>query len=136
MVYKRVKTGIRCMVPLLEPAERILALYQGASSYIEGAPLLPIPTNQECNRALKVIALKAGIHKRVTFHLARHTFATTITLSNNIPIETVSAMMGHADISTTQIYAKVVGEKISRDTQLLRTIYSSEKQEIRNIINQ
>lgn len=136
LVYKRVKTGIRCMVPLLEPAERILALYQGASSYIEGAPLLPIPTNQECNRALKVIALKAGIHKRVTFHLARHTFATTITLSNNIPIETVSAMMGHADISTTQIYAKVVGEKISRDTQLLRTIYSSEKQEIRNIINQ
>lgn len=72
LVYKRVKTGIRCMVPLLEPAERILALYQGASSYIEGAPLLPIPTNQECNRALKVIALKAGIHKRVTFHTGKH----------------------------------------------------------------
>ena len=69
-------------------------------------------------------------------HTARHTFATTITLSNNIPIETVGAMMGHADISTTQIYAKVVGEKISRDTQALRAIYSSDKQKARKVINQ
>ena len=124
------------MVPLLEPAEQILSLYREAASYIEGAPLLPIPTNQVCNRTLKIIAAKAGVHKRVTFHLARHTFATTITLSNNIPIETVGAMMGHADISTTQIYAKVVGEKISRDTQALREIYSSDKQEARKVINQ
>ncbi|WP_278599508.1 site-specific integrase [Bacteroides nordii] len=136
LVYKRIKTGIRCMVPLLEPAEQILSLYKEAASYIEGAPLLPIPTNQVCNRALKIIAAKAGVHKRVTFHMARHTFATTITLSNNIPIETVGAMMGHADISTTQIYAKVVGEKISRDTQALRAIYSSDKQKARKVINQ
>ncbi|MCM0275920.1 site-specific integrase [Bacteroides fragilis] len=136
LIYKRMKTDIRCMIPLLEPAEEILTRYQNASEYIKGNPLLPIPTNQECNRALKVIASLANIHKNVTFHMARHTFATTITLSNNVPIESVSAMMGHANMATTQIYAKVVGEKISRDTQVLRKLFSSNKHEVRQIINQ
>ena len=62
----------------------------------------------------------AGIEKKLTFHAARHTFATTVTLSNGIPIETVSAMLGHKNFRTTQIYAKVVQEKISKDMKKLR----------------
>lgn len=63
----------------------------------------------------------------ITFHIARHTFATTITLMNDIPIETVSSMLGHAKISTTQIYAKVVGKKVMKDTAPLRAIYNDDK---------
>lgn len=61
------------------------------------------------------------------FHMGRHTFATTITLMNDIPIETVSSMLGHAKISTTQIYAKVVGKKVMKDTAPLRAIYNDDK---------
>ena len=60
-------------------------------------------------------------------YVARHTFATTITLMNDIPIETVSSMLGHAKISTTQIYAKVVGKKVMKDTAPLRAIYNDDK---------
>lgn len=127
ITFNRLKTGNRCMVPLLQPSEEVLAKYRQAADYLPGHPLLPIATNQQCNRDLKRIAAKAGIRKAVTFHLARHTFATTVTLSNDIPIETVSSMMGHASISTTQIYAKVVGKKISRDTEALRKLYESKE---------
>lgn len=124
ITFNRLKTGNRCMVPILQPVEEILERYQPATNYLPEHPLLPIATNQQCNRDLKRIAAKAGIKKPVTFHLARHTFATTVTLSNDIPIETVSSMMGHASISTTQIYAKVVGKKISKDTESLRELYA------------
>ena len=67
------------------------------------------------NGYLKEIADICGITKNLTFHLARHTFATTITLSNGVPIESVSSMLGHTSIRTTQIYAKVVEEKLSKD---------------------
>lgn len=63
----------------------------------------------------------------IFFHMGRHTFATTITLMNDIPIETVSSMLGHAKISTTQIYAKVVGKKVMKDTAPLRAIYNDDK---------
>ena len=68
---------------------------------------------------LKEIAIVCGIDKNVTFHLARHTFATTITLANGVPIESVSKMLGHTDIRTTQIYAKVIDTKLSNDMELL-----------------
>lgn len=71
------------------------------------------------NDYLKEIAIVCGIDKNVTFHLARHTFATTITLANGVPIESVSKMLGHTDIRTTQIYAKVVDTKLSNDMELL-----------------
>ena len=70
---------------------------------------------------LKEIADVCGIQKNLTFHLARHTFATTITLSNGVPIETVSKMLGHTNIETTQIYARVVNEKMSHDMNNLAT---------------
>jgi len=67
------------------------------------------------NSYLKEIADLCGIDKHLTFHVARHTFATTVTLTNGVPIESVSKMLGHADLKTTQIYAKVVEKKISND---------------------
>lgn len=71
------------------------------------------------NDYLKEIAVLCGIDKNITFHLARHTFATTITLANGVPIESVSKMLGHTDIRTTQIYAKVIDTKLSNDMDLL-----------------
>ena len=76
-------------------------------------------SNQRVNLYLKQIANLCEIQKRVSFHLARHTFATTITLNNNVPIETVSRVMGHSKISTTQIYAKLLEKKISADIRRL-----------------
>ncbi len=82
--------------------------------------VFPYITNQEVNRSLKVIAEVCSIPKRLTFHLARHTFATTVTLANNVPIESISKMMGHTKLATTMIYAKVVNTKISKDMALLQ----------------
>ena len=77
-------------------------------------------SNQKINSYLKEIADLCGIEKNLTFHLARHTFATTVTLTNGVPIETVSKMLGHTKISTTQIYARVLEKKIGEDMALLK----------------
>ena len=82
--------------------------------------LFPPISNQKLNSYLKEVADVCGIEKHLTFHLARHTFATTVTLSNGVPIESVSKMLGHSMISTTQIYAKVVERKLSEDMGKLR----------------
>jgi len=81
--------------------------------------LFPTISNQKLNSYLKEIADVCGIKKNLTFHIARHTFATTITLSNGVPIETVSKLLGHSKITTTQIYAKVIERKVSQDMILL-----------------
>jgi integrase/recombinase XerD len=73
------------------------------------------------NVYLKEIAPEAGIHKNLTFHMARHTFATTVTLTNGVPIETISKMLGHRKLTTTQIYAKVVEQKVFDDMQILHS---------------
>jgi len=72
------------------------------------------------NAYLKEIADVCGIKKKLTFHLARHTFATTVTLSNGVPIESVSKMLGHASLRTTQIYAKVIDQKLRQDMDVVR----------------
>ncbi len=77
-------------------------------------------SNQKLNSYLKEIADLCGIEKNLTFHLARHTFATTVTLSKGVPIETVSKMLGHASLRTTQIYAQVVRSKVSSDMKVLK----------------
>ena len=82
--------------------------------------VLPKMSNQKLNGYLKEIADICGIKKNITFHLARHTFATTVTLSNGVPIESVSKMLGHTKISTTQVYAKVIERKLSDDMLLLK----------------
>ena len=77
--------------------------------------LFPVCSNQKVNKYLKEIMLQLKIKKTITFHSARHTFATTVTLSNGVPIETVSKLLGHTKLSTTQIYARVLENKLSED---------------------
>jgi len=81
--------------------------------------LLPVPTNQKVNAYLKELADICGIQTKITFHIARHTFASTVTLDIGVPIDSVSKMLGHRSIKTKQIYAKVSSKKISDDTQYL-----------------
>ncbi|OFX18533.1 MAG: hypothetical protein A2033_02400 [Bacteroidetes bacterium GWA2_31_9] len=111
---KRQKTGTPSSVPLLPKALGIIEKYEGKGK------LLPILSNQKMNSYLKEIADFCGIKKNLTFHIARHTFATTVTLTNGVPIETVSKMLGHKSIKTTQIYSKVVEQKVSNDMKILR----------------
>ena len=81
--------------------------------------LLPVPSNQKMNEYLKEIADLCGIEKKLTSHIARHTFATTVTLLNGVPIESVSKMLGHTNIRTTQHYAKILDIKVSEDMAVL-----------------
>lgn len=115
----RQKTNTSSRIPLLLPALEILQKYSNNPFVINSSKLLPIASNQKVNSYLKEIADCCGIKKKLTFHMARHTFATTITLSNGVPIESVSKMMGHTKIQTTQIYAKVLDEKVSNDMSRL-----------------
>ncbi|MFL9485112.1 site-specific integrase [Chitinophagaceae bacterium LWZ2-11] len=116
----RVKTGAPSNVPLLPQAIKIIEKYQDDLVCVKKGMLLPVISNMKTNAYLKEIADICGIKKNLTFHMARHTFATTITLSNGVPIETVSRMLGHAKISTTQIYARVLEHKVSQDMKELR----------------
>lgn len=116
----RQKTGKKESVPLLPVALQIIDKYRNNDYCTTYDKLLPVNSNQRYNAYLKEIADICGINKKLTSHIARHTFATTITLANGVPIETVSAMLGHSSIRTTQIYAKVVEQKVSDDMQLLR----------------
>jgi len=113
---KREKTGVNFNIPLLEVPKMILEKYKGT---LPKGYLLPILSNQKMNSYLKEIADVCEIDKNLTFHLARHTFATTTTLANGVPIETVSKMLGHTKITTTQIYARVINTKISNDMAIL-----------------
>ena len=116
IVTHRQKTKTNVNVPLLPAAEKILRKYEGA--FLNGE-LLPVLSNQKTNAYLKEIADLCGIEKNLTFHLARHTFATTMTLGKGVPIESVSKMLGHTNIQTTQIYARITNEKISHDMENL-----------------
>lgn len=114
----RKKTKIAYEVPLLDVPLYILEKYRDIAP--EGH-LLPMYSNSELNSQLKKIAGLCGIGRRLVFHAGRHTYATEITLSQGVPLETVSKMLGHSRISTTQIYAKVTDEKIDADTRTLDT---------------
>lgn len=81
------------------------------------------------NAYLKEIAVTCGINKELTMHIARHTFATTVTLSNGVPIESVSKMLGHKKLATTQIYAKVLEHKVSEDMQKLKQKFTLKRVE-------
>ena len=116
---KRTKTDEPLKIPLLPKAKEIIDKYKNNVNLLEDGRLLPIYSNQMINRTLRDIANACGIRKKVTFHVARHTFATAITLSNGVPIETVSKLLGHTKLSTTQIYARVVEKKVGEDMQNL-----------------
>lgn len=126
VVTCRKKTDTSSRIPLLKPALDIIEKYKDHPRCENEGILLPVLSNQKVNSYLKEIAKDCGIHQNLTFHLARHTFATTITLTNGVPIESVSKMLGHLDIKTTQHYAKVIDEKVSRDMQALQKVLNEE----------
>lgn len=117
---QRKKTDTSSKIPLLKPALAILQKYEREPLCISKGVLLPMPSNQKMNAYLKEIADLCGITKKMTFHTARHTFATTITLTNGVPIETVGKMLGHRNLKTTQHYAKILDKKVSDDMMMLR----------------
>lgn len=117
LITKRNKTGIDVRLPLMDVPLRIF------NKYVENRVserIFPLMSNQKVNDYLKEIAAICGIEQRVTFHLARHTFATTVTLEHGVPIETVSKLLGHTDIKTTQIYARITKRKIESDMNRLK----------------
>ena len=116
IIKPRDKTNVLTTVPLLPKAKEILLKRKLTS---QQGLIFHVYANQPYNRYLKDLAKEIKLKKRLTSHLARHTFATTITLSNGIPIETVSKMLGHTMISTTQIYSKVTIGKIASDMDKL-----------------
>lgn len=117
---KRSKTDIRSNIPILPIAKAIVEKYKNYELLIEKDLVLPVLSNQKMNAYIKEIATLAGITKNLTFHLARHTFATTVTLTNGVPIESVSKMLGHTNLKTTQHYAKILDMKVSKDMEILR----------------
>lgn len=119
IMTNRQKTNEPVRVPLLPKALAIVEKYKGHPQALAEGKVLPTLSNQKLNSYLKEIADMCDITKPLTFHIARHTFATTVTLTNGVPIETVSKLLGHSKLSTTQIYAKVVESKISDDMALL-----------------
>ncbi|MDH6310260.1 site-specific recombinase XerD [Dysgonomonas sp. PFB1-18] len=111
IIGKREKTDVTFSIPLLDIPKRILEKYEGT---LPDNRILPVPSNQKMNAYLKEIGTLCGIDKEISFHLARHTFAT-LTLSKGVSIESVSKMLGHTNIRTTQIYARITDSKISHD---------------------
>ncbi|WBX97013.1 site-specific integrase [Chryseobacterium gambrini] len=118
---RRQKTDTSTRVPLLPVAKELVLRYENHPQCVNSNVLLPVVSNQTMNSYLKEIANVCGINKELTFHIARHTFATTITLSNGVPIESVSKMLGHTNIKTTQHYAKILDKKVSDDMCVLKS---------------
>lgn len=116
----RTKTKTKANIPILPTAQMILDKYRNSPILMDDR-VLPVLTNQKMNAYLKEIANISGIKKILTTHLARHTFATTVTLTNGVSIESVSKMLGHKNLRTTQHYAKILNRKVSEDMQMLRT---------------
>ncbi len=116
----RQKTDVPVNVPLLPQAMKIIEKYKDDPIVSNKNALVPLFTNQKINDYLKKIARECKIEKYMNFHMARHTFATTVTLTNGVPIETVSKMLGHTKLSTTQVYVHILQKKISDDMSLLR----------------
>jgi site-specific recombinase XerD len=121
IMTNRQKTNEPVKVPLLPKALEIVEKYKGHPQALAEGKVLPTLSNQKLNSYLKEIADICEITKPLTFHIARHTFATTVTLTNGVPIETVSKLLGHSKLTTTQIYAKVIESKLGDDMALLKT---------------
>ena len=118
----RQKTGQESIIPLLSVARRILKKYSPTPDFRDF--LWHVSANQKMNQRLKTIGSEAKISKELHMHLARHTFATTITLSNGVPIESVSSMLGHASLRQTQHYAKIISQKLQHDMQKINNLFN------------
>lgn len=117
----RQKTDTRSKIPLLPIAEELVQKYANHPKCVNEDRILPVLSNQKMNSYLKEIGDVCGIQKEITFHMARHSFATSVTLTNGVPIETVSKMLGHRSLRTTQHYAKILDRKVSDDMELLKS---------------
>lgn len=113
-------SGKKFYVLLLPEAIELIKKYRGHPMASYTGTVFPIYSNQATNRYLKVISKMANLNFALTYHIARHTFATTVTLENGVPMESVSKMLGHSSIRTTQIYSKVKKKKVSSDMKVLR----------------
>ncbi|PXV58453.1 site-specific recombinase XerD [Dysgonomonas alginatilytica] len=116
IIAKRIKSGIKYQVRLMDIPLAIIEKYRGTAS--EGK-VFPVPQMKTVHRSLNYIASRCNIHKMIGFHQGRHTFASLVTLSEGVPIETVSLMLGHRHIKTTQGYAELSLDKIAKDTRQL-----------------
>ncbi|MGV1012261.1 MAG: site-specific integrase [Flavobacterium sp.] len=120
----RQKTETASKILVLPVTQMIIDKYENHPQAVNDERLLPILSNQKMNAYLKEIAAVCEIEKELTLHIARHTFATTITLTNGVPIESVSKMLGHKNLRTTQHYAKVLDRKVSDDMKILKDKFS------------
>jgi site-specific recombinase XerD len=123
----RQKTDTKSKIPVLPIASEIIEKYSNHPKCLNEDCILPILSNQKMNGYLKEIGDLCTIQKDITFHMARHTFATSITLTNGVPIETVSKMLGHKNIQTTQHYAKILDKRVSEDMMILRAKFAVSK---------
>jgi len=120
LFIQRKKSHTPAPIPLLPVCLAIIERYKNHPKCLASDMVLPILSNQKMNEYLKEIAVVCSIEKVLTYHLARHTFATTVTLNNDVPIESVSKMLGHKNLKTTQHYAKILNKKVSEDMKTLR----------------
>jgi site-specific recombinase XerD len=132
----RQKTDTKSKIPVLPIAEEIIQKYTDHPKCLNEDAILPILTNQKMNSYLKEIGDLCDIPKEITFHMARHTFATSVTLTNGVPIETVSKMLGHKNIQTTQHYAKVLDRKVSEDMKILKDKFIIKENNLKQNYNQ
>ena len=116
---KRQKTNAMANIPLMEVPFQILNQYADLEALEDNDPVMPILSNQKMNAYLKELADLCGIAKPLSFHTARHTFATTVTMMHGVPMETVSKMLGHKNLKSTQHYARIVDQKVGQDMALL-----------------
>ncbi|MGF1556312.1 site-specific integrase [Paucihalobacter sp.] len=123
----RQKTESASKIPILPVTQMIIDKYENHPQCLNEDKLLPILSNQKMNAYLKEIAGVCEIEKELTFHIARHTFATSVTLTNGVPIESVSKMLGHKNLRTTQHYAKVLDKKVSEDMKILKDKFDLNK---------
>ena len=128
----RQKTSEYCMIPLIGKAEVLISQYKEHPKVIHNGVILPTISNQKLNEHIKEIAKELGITKKVSCHIARHSFATNA-LEHGVPIETVSKALGHNSIKTTQIYAKITETKLSNDFEVFDKAMTDTKQKLRKI---
>ena len=116
ILIDRQKTGVRSTIKLLDYPKSIMEKYRGLCA---DGRIFPVPCYSDCRGILLRVAKRCGITKHLTWHMSRHTMATEICLTNGVPIETVSSILGHKNIKTTQIYAKITKEKLNKDMDKL-----------------
>lgn len=125
IIINREKTDIPSRIPLLPTALMLIEKYASHAQCENSGRVFPVLSNQKMNGYLKEIADLCAINKEITYHIARHTFATTVTLLNGVPIESVSKMLGHTNIQTTQHYAKILDIKVGADMALLKQKFAN-----------